>query len=179
MRLKYLPLTVRSLAVLRIAILMTENVFSYKKVASKILSAMWVNFQNNLSFLMDIFFLLTSFSPSLTFVRPPAFALKRTRKHIQSVTKQTVGTQSPQPVPHTHSQPGLRLLEQAIYDSVDGRGTFCQVTERRSSYWLAKANPGARALRLASFEVAERRISPYSRLLFWPGQGRTAALCQS
>ncbi len=38
MRLKYLPLTVRSLAILRIAILMTENDFSYKKVASKILS---------------------------------------------------------------------------------------------------------------------------------------------
>lgn len=54
------------------------------------------------------FFFLTSFSPSLTLVRPPAFAPEPTRKHTQSVTKQTVGTPSPQPVPHT-----LTALSQA------------------------------------------------------------------
>ncbi len=86
--------------------------FSYQKVASKILSpflsAIWDNFQNNQSFLRTFFFFLTSFSPSLTLVRPPAFAPEPTRKHTQSVTKQTVGTQSPQPVPHT-----LTALSQA------------------------------------------------------------------
>lgn len=52
---------------------------------------------------------------------PPSFAPEPTHKHTQSVTKQTVGTQSPQPVPHT-----LTALSQAagmaIYDSVDGQG---------------------------------------------------------
>lgn len=117
---------------------------------------------------------------SLSHTRSPPCICSRT--HTQA---HTVGykancryTESSAGPTHTHSL--VSGCWNGLYMTwLMDRGTFCQVTERSSSYWLAEASPRARALRLAAFEVAERRVSQYSRLLFWPEQGRTAALCQS
>jgi len=89
----------------------------------------------------------------------------------ETLTKQTVGTPSLQPVPHTHTHSLVSGCWNGLYMTrLMDRGTFCQVTDRSSSDWLVEASPGARALWLAAFEVAERRNLSGSRLLFWPGQ---------
>ncbi len=143
------------------------------------LSAIWDNFQNNQSFLRTFFFFLTSFSPSLTLGSPPCICSRtHTQAHTVGYKANCRYTESSAGPTHTHSL--VSGCWNGLYMTwLMDRGTFCQVTERSSSYWLAEASPGARALRLAAFEVAERRVSQYSRLLFWPEQGRTAALCQS
>lgn len=130
--------------------------------------------------LSSVHFFFSHIFLSLSHTRSPPCICSRT--HTQA---HTVGykancryTESSAGPTHTHSL--VSGCWNGLYMTwLMDRGTFCQVTERSSSYWLAEASPGARALRLAAFEVAERRVSQYSRLLFWPEQGRTAALCQS